>query len=85
MKPYLLASAGQPSLHGYNARMFYWIQEASRRNCRHKYGETSFQSFLGFSVESEFKGAVLGTSPLASLDWDGPAPWAIPLFSAFLD
>ena len=49
-KLYMLASAGQPSLHGYDACMVYWIKEAPRRICRQKYGKTSFFSFSGFSV-----------------------------------
>ena len=49
-KPYMLALAGQPNLHGYYACMVYWNKEALRRNCRQEYGETSFFSFQGFSV-----------------------------------
>ena len=30
-KPYMLASAGQPSLHGYDACMVYWTKGAHRR------------------------------------------------------
>ena len=37
VEPYMLASAGQPSLHGYDACMVYWAKGALRRNCRHKY------------------------------------------------
>ena len=37
-KPYMLASVGQPSLHGYYACMVYWNKGALRRNCRLKYG-----------------------------------------------
>ena len=33
-KPYLLALAGQPSLHGYDAFMVYWVQGALRRHRR---------------------------------------------------
>ena len=35
-------SAGQPSLHSFHACMVYWNKGALRRNCRQKYGETSF-------------------------------------------
>ena len=73
---YMLASAGQPSLHGY-AYVIYWAKGALRRNRRQKYCKTSF--FLsGFSVESEFDSTFLGSGYLASLDWAGPAPWATP-------
>ena len=50
----MLASAGQPSLHGYDACMIYWVKGALRRSCGQKYCKTSFFSFFGFSVESEF-------------------------------
>ena len=46
----MLALAGQPSLHGYDACMVYWAKGALRRNCRLKQRETSFFSFSGFSV-----------------------------------
>ena len=51
---YMLASAGQPSLHGYDACMVFWTKGALRRNCRHKQCKTSFSPFFGFSVESLF-------------------------------
>ena len=38
----MLASAGQPSLHGNDACMVYWNKGALRRNCRLKQRETSF-------------------------------------------
>ena len=41
-EPYTLASAGQPSLHGYDACTVYWTKGALRRNCRQKQRETSF-------------------------------------------
>ena len=76
------ALAGQPSLHGNDACMVYWAEH---------YGETAGKSVVrplfllfGFSVESEFSGTVLGLDSLASLDWEGPSPWATSLpFSAF--
>ena len=40
--PYMLALAGQPSLHGYDACMVYWTKGALRRNCRLKPRETPF-------------------------------------------
>ena len=43
----MLASAGQPSLHGYDACMVYWTNGAFLRNCRLKQHETSFFSFFG--------------------------------------
>ena len=46
----MLASAGQPSLHGYDACMVYWAKGALRRNCRLKQRETFFYSLLVFSV-----------------------------------
>ena len=47
-KPYMLASAGQSSLHGYDACMVYRTTRALWRNCRQKYGQTSL-SLLAFS------------------------------------
>ena len=47
-KPYMLASVGQPSLHGYYACMVYWNQGAPRRNCRQTQNKTSFSPFLVF-------------------------------------
>ena len=41
-KPYMLALAGQPSLHGNDACMVYWTKGALRRNRRPRYGKTSF-------------------------------------------
>ena len=38
----MLASAGQPSLLGYDASMVYWTKGALRRICRQKQCETSF-------------------------------------------
>ena len=49
-KPYMLASVGQPSLHGYYACMVYWNKGALRRNCRLKQRETSFSLYWVFSV-----------------------------------
>ena len=44
----MLASVGQPSLHGYYACMVYWNREALRRNCRLKQRETSFSPYWVF-------------------------------------
>ena len=41
-KLYMLALVGRPSLGSYDACMVYWVQGASRRNCRQKQGKTSF-------------------------------------------
>ena len=40
----MLASAGRPSLHGYDGCMVYQVQGASRRNCRQTHGKTPFSS-----------------------------------------
>ena len=55
----MLASAGQPSPHGYDAFMVYWVQRALRRICRQKIVRPLFL-LLGFSVSSEFQVSVLG-------------------------
>ena len=62
-KPYMLASVGQPSLHGYYACMVCWNKGALQRNCRQKQNKTSFSPFWGFSAYSEFQGRVLGLNP----------------------
>ena len=41
-KLYMLALVGRPSLHSYDACMVYWVQGASRRDCRQTHGKTSF-------------------------------------------
>ena len=41
-KLYMLAFVRRPSLHSCDACMVYWVQGASRRNCRQKNGKTSF-------------------------------------------
>ena len=48
IKLYMLASAGQPSLHGYDACMVYWTEGAHRRNCMQKQRETSFSPLWVF-------------------------------------
>ena len=50
LKLYMPALVGRPSLHSYDACMVYWIQGASRRDCRQKHGKTSFTPEKGFSV-----------------------------------
>ena len=47
-EPHMLASVGQPSLHGYYACMVYWTKGALRRNCRLKQRETSFSPYWVF-------------------------------------
>ena len=47
-KPYMLALAGRPSLHGCDACTVYWITGALRRICRQKQRETSFSPLWVF-------------------------------------
>ena len=47
-KPYMLALAGQPSLHGFYACMVCWNKGAFRRNCRQKKCETSVSPYWVF-------------------------------------
>ena len=77
-KPHKLASAGLPSLHGYDARMVYWDKWALRR----KHGETSFSPSWVFLFSRNSR-VVLGLDSLASLDWEGQTPWASLPFSTF--
>ena len=63
-EPYMLALAGQPSLHGYDACMVYWNhQGALRRNCRQKQCETSISPYWVFLFSRNptklFKGLIL--------------------------
>ena len=44
-KPYMLALAGRPSLHGDYACMVYLTKGAPRGNCRQTNGKTSFSPF----------------------------------------
>ena len=77
-KPYMLALAGRPSLHGHDACMIYWAKGTLRRNRRQKYCKTPFSPFRVFllSRNSMVRFWELGYS--ASLDWAGAAPWATP-------
>ena len=55
-EPFMLASAGQPSLHGYDACMVYWTKGALWRNCRQKQRKTSFSPFfLVFLFSQNFR------------------------------
>ena len=44
----MLASAGQPSLLGYDACLVYWVKGAFRRICRQKNRRTSFSPIFVF-------------------------------------
>ena len=69
------ASAGQPSLQGYDACMVYWTEGAFGRNCRLKQRETFF-SFGGFSVLSKSYKTFLGLILWHFLGWEGKASWS---------
>ena len=71
----MLASTGQPSLHGYDACMDYWIKGAPRRICREKMVRPLFL-LPGFFCLVGIQGNGLGFNLLASLDWEGQASWA---------
>ena len=72
----MLASAGQPSLHGYHACMVYWTKGALRRNCRLKQRETSFSPYWVFLFSRNSRERFLGFNSLAFLGWEGKASWA---------
>ena len=59
----MLASAGQPSLHGYDACVVLWTKGALRRNCKQKQRETSFSPLWVFlfcrSSGDQFWGSIL--------------------------
>ena len=44
----MLASAGQPSLHGYDSCMVYLVNRAFRRTCRQQFRKTSFSPICVF-------------------------------------
>ena len=71
----MLALAGQPSLHGYDACMVYWTKGAPRRNCRRKQNKTFFFSFFVFLFSQNSRERYWG-SILWHL-WKGSAkhPW----------
>ena len=48
--PYMLALAGQPSLHGYHACVVSWAKGAFWRNCRQNIRKTFFSFFWFFCV-----------------------------------
>ena len=62
-EPCRLASAGQPSLHGFYACVVYWDKGAPRRNCRQKQYKTSFSPFWVFlfsrNLTKRFWGLIL--------------------------
>ena len=47
----MLALAGQPSLHGYDACMVYWTQGALRRNCRFGSTQHGLCNFVNTQLE----------------------------------
>ena len=59
----LLALVGRPSLHSCDACMVYWVQGASRRDCRQKLGKTSFSPekvfLFGRNSHKRFWGLIL--------------------------
>ena len=74
----MLAFAGQPSLHAYDACMVFGTKGALRGNCRQIKSKTSFSPFVGFFLLSRNSlDRFWSVSCLASLDWAGQAPWAI--------
>ena len=72
-KPYMLASAGRPSPHGYDACMVYWIKGALWRNCRLKQREISFSPLWVCLFSRNSRERFLGFNPLVFLDWEGQA------------
>ena len=73
----MLALAGQPSLHGYDACVVHWNKGALLRNRRQKYGKTSFSPcwvFL-FSQNSRvrFWGFILWHLGIGRAKHPGPA------------
>ena len=47
-EPYMLALAGQPSLHGYDACLFFGLRGHFGGNCRQIQSKTSFSPFCVF-------------------------------------
>ena len=68
MVPYMIALAGQPSLHGYYACMVFWAKGAFWRNCRQILRKTSFSRFWVFLCSRKLYFLVEGCSCLASVD-----------------
>ena len=74
----MLASVGQPSLHGYDACMVYWVQGASQRNCRQKQGETSFAPLWVFLFSRNSREAVTdGQLALTEQLFDAALGWGL--------
>ena len=82
-KLYVLALAGQPSLHGYDACMIYWTKAALRRNRRQKYGETSFSPFLVFLLRVGILGYVFGAWFFGIFGLGGPDTLGHPRLVSF--
>ena len=81
--PYLLALAGQPSLHGYDAFMVYWVQGALRRHRRLKYGKTFFFLY-GFFCSVGILGYGFGDLSFGICGSGGPGILGLPLFPIML-
>ena len=61
--------------------MHVWFMELRGRSwriCRQKPCETSFSPFRVFLFSRNSRDRVLGFNLVASLDWEGSAPWASP-------
>ena len=72
----MLASAGQPSLHGYFACMVHWAEGALQRNCRQKQGDTSLSPERVFLFSRNFSVSLLGSDLLAFMYWESQPSWA---------
>ena len=75
-KPYMLALAGRPSLHGNYACMVYWTKGAPRGNCRQTNGKTSVSPFRVFLFSRNSRKRFWCLVFLAFMDWEGSASWA---------
>ena len=77
-KSYVLALAGQPSLHGYDACMVFWTRGAVRRKCSQKQRKTSFSPswvfVLSRNSKERFGGLVLWHLWIGRARHPGPPP-----------
>ena len=74
----MLALAGQPSLHGYDACMVFWTKGALRRNCRQIQSKTSFSPYWFFLLSRNLILLnVFGVLLFGIFGLGGKTPWAI--------
>ena len=72
----MLALVGQPSLHGHDACMVFWVNGALRRNCRLKKCKTSFSPSWVFLYSRYSLKRWWGKVLWLLWSWEGSSSWS---------